>query len=162
MPQVCQYARGRRNDQRRRGALSHHILQSGGHPLSKTILLDFMPVRRLDSAVADCVGAREGATGAIGSLFVGWGIVIDENALGQQIGKLFVAFVAQKKRLAAVADENESVMRNSELAHITLQKNDATFTIHAIAGRRLGCIALSQTAKPMRPFCCVGFNEPSR
>jgi hypothetical protein len=60
---------------------------------------------------------------------VGRGIVIDENALGHQIGKLFVTFVAQKERLAAVADENESIMRNSELAHLTLQKNGAAFAI---------------------------------
>ena len=143
--------RGRRcNDQRRRGALSHDILQSGGHPLSKTMLLDFMPIRRLHSAVAGCVGAREGATGAIGSLFVGRRILVDENALGHQIGKLFVTFVAQKKRLAAVADENESVMRNSELAHITLQKNDATFTIgtrHSRTKASLHCALSNRQAR---------------
>jgi hypothetical protein len=91
-----------------------------------------------------------GPTGAIGSLFVGRGIVIDENALGHQIGKHLVAFVAQEKRLAAVADENESVMPNRELAHITLQKNDASFTIgtrHSRTKASLHCALSNRQAR---------------
>ena len=91
------------------------------------------------------------------------GIVVDENALGHQIGKLFVTFVAQKKRLAAVADENESVMRNSELAHITLQKNDATFTIgtrHSRTKASLHCALSNRQARAT--LLLRRFNEPSR
>ena len=62
-------------------------------------------------------GRREGPAGGVGSLLVGRRILVGENALGHQIGKLLVAFVAQKERLAAVADEDESVMRNGELVH---------------------------------------------
>jgi hypothetical protein len=113
MPQVCERAGRSCKDQCWRSALWHEALQSGRRPLSKTMLLDFMPIRRLHSTAADCVGAREGATGAIGSLIVRRRILVEENALGHQIAKPFVTFVAQKKRLAAVTGENGSIMLNT-------------------------------------------------
>jgi len=125
MPQVCERARRRHDDQCRRAAFAHQTLQRGGHSLSKAMLLDFMPIRRLHGAAADRMGARERATGTIGPLLVRRRVLFGENALGHQIGKHLIAGVAQEKRLAAVADENESVMRNSELVHAGLLTNDA-------------------------------------
>jgi hypothetical protein len=47
-----------------------------------------------------------------------WRILISKNLLSFQIGKFFVTIVAQEQRLAAVADENQGVVRNCELVHI--------------------------------------------
>ena len=56
------------------------------------------------------IGACKRATGAIAPLLVGSRVLVDEDALGCQIGKLLVAFVPQKQRLTAVTDENKGVM----------------------------------------------------
>jgi len=73
-------------------------------------------------------GAREPAAGAIRSLLVGgWVLFVDEDTLGHEIGELLIAGVAQKQRLAAVADENEGVMGNSGFGHLGLSSREARF-----------------------------------
>jgi hypothetical protein len=93
------------------------------------------------------MGACETATGAIGALLVRRRVlVIDDYALGHQIGKLLVAVVAQEKRFAAVADEDERVVRKGELGHFGLRANEALrrggaalsrFTIERCASPRI-------------------------
>ncbi len=78
-----------------------------------------MALCRLAWALANARPGRSLPCSCVGGFSLG------ENALGHQIGKLLVAGVAQEKRLAAVADENESVMGNSELVHVGLLADEA-------------------------------------
>jgi hypothetical protein len=42
--------------------------------------------------------------------------------LGFQVGKFLINVVAQEQRLASVADEDQGVIRNCELIHVSLLK----------------------------------------
>ncbi len=76
------------------------------------MLLDFMPVRRFDRAAVGGIGAREGAPGPIRSLVVSGGVFVGQNLDRDEIGEFFIPFIAKEQRLAAIADENEGVVRN--------------------------------------------------
>ena len=73
------------------------------------------------------MGACEPSTRPIGSLIVGGRVLVDENALSHKIRELLIASVSQEQRLAAVANENESVMGNNGLVHFELRSNKARF-----------------------------------
>jgi len=85
--------------------------------MSEAMLLELVPVGISYTAAEVCAGAFESAAGPVAALLVRGRIVVDEDALGLKIRKLFVAGVEQEERLAAVADKHERVMRDLKLVH---------------------------------------------
>lgn len=81
------------------------------------MLFNVVPIRRLHAAAPRRVSAGEGAAGLVAALVARHRIGVDENVLGDEIGELLVAIVAQEQRLAAVPDKDNRVMRNIALAH---------------------------------------------
>ena len=116
--QVGKRARRRGNDEGRDGPAAYHTLQRSGHPSNETVLLKAMPVSLIDTAAPMRAGPRKGRAWLVGALLMSRRILISKNLLSFQIGKFFVTIVAQEQRLAAVADENQGVVRNCELVHI--------------------------------------------
>ena len=112
MPQVCQRARRRHNDERRRLAFTHQLFQCSSDVPDKTMLLEIMPVGRRHLGAAIGPRAFEYSTRSIAALFVSRRVFIDENALGLQAWIPFVAGIAQEQGLAAIADEDESIVGN--------------------------------------------------
>ena len=97
-------------------ALAHQSLERVRHGARKTVLLQVMPIGRLDRAAP---GADAGIAAArlVGALLAGRRIVVDEDTLGLEVGILLVARIAQEQRLAAVADENDGIVGNLDFAH---------------------------------------------
>src|SRR5262245_66297526 len=62
-------------------------------------------------------GAFESAAGPVAALLVRGRIVVDEDAFGLKIRKLFVAGVEQEESLAAVDDKHVRVNRVLKLVH---------------------------------------------
>ncbi len=61
------------------------------------------------------------APGAVGALFMGSRVIVYEDALRGQVWKMFIAGIAQKQRLLAIADEDPRIVRNGELCHAPLR-----------------------------------------
>jgi hypothetical protein len=97
------------------------LLKGSGDRLGKTMLFEFMPVCRLHSAASGAACTCKAASWAIGALLVCGGILIDQNTFGSQVWKFRIAFVAQEKRFPSIADEDVSVVGNSELVHDRLR-----------------------------------------
>lgn len=117
-PQIGKGARRRDNDERRHVTRAHDVLQSGGHALRKAVLLEVMPVGLLHAAVPMRPGALDAPSGSVGSLFVGWWVLLGKHLLGLQIGELLVALIAQEQGLAAVTDEDHGVVRYCDFVHV--------------------------------------------
>src|SRR5271157_2057802 len=89
------------------------------------MLLDVVPVGRLDGAPPYALGAGEASAGPIGTLFVRRRVLIDERLLGDEIGESLVAGVPQDEGLATVADKDQCVMRNDRFTHCRLLSLEA-------------------------------------
>src|SRR4029077_4480694 len=76
----------------------------------------------IDAVAPTRAGARKGRARLVGTLLMGWRIFVGENLLGLQVGKLFIAVVAEEQRLASIADENHGIMGDCELIHVSLLK----------------------------------------
>ena len=113
--QIGERARRGREDERRRAALAYEALQGLRHAFGEAMLFDLVPVGRLHGAASRRMGAGEAAAGAIRPLFAGQGVLVEEHALGDEIGEFFVAGVAQEQRFAPVADKDKCIMRNDAL-----------------------------------------------
>src|SRR5262249_29729377 len=115
--QVRPRPRRRDHDERLGLALAHERFHRGGDAMSEAMLLELVPVGISYTAAEVCAGAFESAAGPVAALLVRGRIVVDEDAFGLKIRKLFVAGVEQEERLAAVADKHERVMRDLKLVH---------------------------------------------
>jgi len=113
--ELRQRARRCGDDQRLGVAFAYEPLHGGGDALGKPLLLELVPVGRVEAAALIGVGSLEAASRPIGALLAAGRVLIDEDPFGGQIEELLVARVAQKQRLATVADENQGVMRNLAL-----------------------------------------------
>ena len=118
--QIGERARRRDDDQRGDAALAHHFLQSRRHPLDEAVLFQSMPVGLFNTAAAMRSCVRKTDRGSVGSLLMGWRVLLGEDALSLQVGELFITSIAHEEGFAPVTDEDDGVMRNCELVHIQL------------------------------------------
>jgi hypothetical protein len=116
LAQVGERARRRSDNGGLHVALAHQLFERVGDLASEAVLLDLVPVGRFDGAALVLRSRPRGQPArTLGALVAGQRVVVDEHLFGGQIGKFLVAGVAQKQRLAAVADEHDRVMRNADL-----------------------------------------------
>ena len=72
------------------------LLQSGRYTLGEAVLLQVVPVGLFDAAAAMRSRALDAASGPVGTLLVGRRVLLGEDTLNPQIGKLRVAGIAQE------------------------------------------------------------------
>src|SRR6516164_5582438 len=116
LPQIRQCLWWTRDDQTLDLALADQFFESSGHRAGEAMLLQRMPVRLLHGA-STAADARKGAPWLVGALLVGRRIGIGKDTLDPQVGKLFIAVIAQKEGLAAVADQHQSIMGQPKRGH---------------------------------------------
>jgi hypothetical protein len=97
-------------------ALPHQLLERFRHHAGEMVLLQIVPIGLLDRAAA-MPDAGEAAARSVGALLMGRRVVIEEDALGLEVGVLLVTFIAQEQRLAPVADENNGIVWNVDFGH---------------------------------------------
>src|ERR1700686_2537037 len=112
--QIGEGARRRGDDERRGLAFAHEFLHCAGNPFGEAMLLEIVPIGLFYAAAVVRGRALEAAARTVGALLMGGWIVIDKDPLGLQVRKFLVAGIAQEQCLAAVADQNESVVWNCD------------------------------------------------
>jgi hypothetical protein len=117
--QVGQGARRSGNNRRLHLAFAYQFLERVGDLPGEAMFVDLVPVGLLNGAALVLgIGAREKPSWPIAALIVGRRILIDEHLFRREIGEFLVADVAQKQRLAAVADKHDRVVWNVDfVAH---------------------------------------------
>src|SRR5689334_1175123 len=113
LAEVAQHSRRRDDDKLVEATRVDMAIECFRQLAGKPLLGDLMPVRFLHRA-AGSPDARAGAPRTIRTLLSCRRVVTLEDLLHDQRDALRVALVAQEKSLAAIADENESVVRNAQ------------------------------------------------
>ena len=91
-------------------ARADHLFHGRGNLSGKSMLLDFVPVSRLDGASAACKRGFADASGTVAALLVRGRIFLFEYLLSPEIWKFRVTMISQEKCLAAVADKHQGVI----------------------------------------------------
>ena len=80
------------------------------------MLFNVVPVGLLHAA-ATRADTADRAARTVGALHMGRGVVVEEDALGLEVGKLRIAGIAEEERFPPIADEHERILRNLQLGH---------------------------------------------
>jgi hypothetical protein len=117
LTQIAQGARWGRDDEYLDPLLPDEPFEHARHLASKSMRFDVMPVGWFDRAPS-AADAPKRSTRLVRALLSRGRICIDEYLVYPEIGKLFLAVIAQKKYLAAVGHYYERVMRHSNFIHL--------------------------------------------
>src|SRR5579864_7711184 len=120
MEGAAQFGQGpwRRHDHER-GCLScpDNLLHRRRDPFGEPLLLDVMPVDRLDGASLTRVKAFANPPRPLATLLVSRWIFVLEQPLGLEVRKFLITLIPEKQRFATVADKYECIMWDFQFAH---------------------------------------------
>src|SRR5262249_1995302 len=115
-PQICEGARRRNDDERLQLALAYESLQCRSDLIHESVRFDIVPVS-LFHARTDRPNTGKCPSRPVSPLLTGRRVDVSHDPLGLQVGKFLVTRVAQEKRLTAVTDENEAIVREVNVFH---------------------------------------------
>jgi len=118
----------RRHDHKRRHvSRPHYLLHYRSDSLRKPLLLNVMPIDRLDCTPPTRVQRFADASRPFATLLVCQRVVVLEHALGLEIWKFLVTLIAQEQRFASVAYKNECIVRDFQFAHFNTTEAIGSF-----------------------------------